>query len=60
MTGQEAADWLEYMTAPLPMTLAKEREANVVVPQNFNAVAAGGRLILHLPPASVTVVRLEM
>ncbi|HEX7854856.1 MAG TPA: alpha-L-arabinofuranosidase C-terminal domain-containing protein [Sphingobium sp.] len=27
-TVQEAADWLEYMTAPLPMTLAKEREAN--------------------------------
>ncbi|HEX7819184.1 MAG TPA: alpha-L-arabinofuranosidase C-terminal domain-containing protein [Sphingobium sp.] len=27
-TVQEAADWLEYMTAPLPMALAKEREAN--------------------------------
>ncbi|HEX7856954.1 MAG TPA: alpha-L-arabinofuranosidase C-terminal domain-containing protein [Sphingobium sp.] len=27
-TVQEAADWLEYMTAPLPVTLAKEREAN--------------------------------
>jgi alpha-N-arabinofuranosidase len=27
-TIQEAADWLEYMTGPTPLTLAKEREAN--------------------------------
>jgi alpha-N-arabinofuranosidase len=27
-TPQQAADWLEYMTSPLPTTLAKERIAN--------------------------------
>ncbi|HEX7856393.1 MAG TPA: alpha-L-arabinofuranosidase C-terminal domain-containing protein, partial [Sphingobium sp.] len=31
-----------------------------VVPQGYKAMAAGGKLVLNLPPASVTVVRLEM
>jgi alpha-N-arabinofuranosidase len=27
-TPQEAAEWLEYLTTPLPTTLQKERAAN--------------------------------
>lgn len=45
--GQEAAEWLEYMTTDRPSALGQER------------AASGGTLLLSLPPKPVTVVQLR-
>lgn len=49
----------EVLTGPKVDSVNTFEAPGVVMPTAFRAQAAGGRLVLHLPPTSVTVVRLE-
>lgn len=47
------------LTAASFATVSTYDAPNVVAPKPFSATASDGRLVLRLPPHSVTVVRLE-
>ena len=49
----------EVLTAPQVDSVNTFEAPNAVVPKPFSIAAANGELVLHLPPKSVTVVRLE-
>lgn len=49
----------EVLTAPDVSSVNSFAQPNVVSPKPFRADANGGKLVLHLPPKSVTVVQLQ-